>query len=120
MASGSNSAIAAASSAVILTSNADLFPPDGFGPHATRDASGNFQVHYVIPATTPAGTYSIGMRCGGGNVGITTTLRVTGARTTLPATGPGSVGTLIALSAALLMLGVLLTGRRGTSDEALS
>src|SRR5262249_33899486 len=75
----SGTASCAPDDAAQLTSTADLFPPDGFGPQATRDASGNFQVQYVIPATTPPGSYSIGMRCGGGNVGITATLRVTSA-----------------------------------------
>jgi hypothetical protein len=65
---------------VTLTSVAALFPPDGFGPQATRSASGAFQVNFHVGAATPPGTYSIGVRCGGGNVGISTTLRVTGGQ----------------------------------------
>jgi hypothetical protein len=60
-----------------LTSTADLFPPDGLGPQAARDTSGNFSTNYTIPASTPVDSYSIGLRCGGGNVGIGTTLQVT-------------------------------------------
>jgi hypothetical protein len=101
---------------VQLTSSGDLFPPDGFGPQATRDASGNFQTHYVIPATTPAGTYSIGMRCGGGNVGITATLRV-GAGAALPPTGTNLIVPLTSVGVALLICGLLLTRRRGTSSR---
>jgi hypothetical protein len=59
-----------------LTSTAALFPPDGFGPPAPSDADGNFQVTYTIPAATAPGTYTIGMRCGGGNVGVSTSLQV--------------------------------------------
>lgn len=61
---------------VILT-DAALFPPDGHGPQVPRDATGSFQTSYTVPASTPPATYSIGMRCGGGNVGVRTTLRVT-------------------------------------------
>jgi hypothetical protein len=65
-----------ADDAAILTSNADLFPPDGFGPVVPRDANGAFSVVYRVPATTPAATYQIGFRCGGGNVGVFASLRV--------------------------------------------
>jgi hypothetical protein len=63
--------------AVTLTS-ADLFAAEGgFGPQVPRDANGNFETTYTIPIDTPPGTYSIGMRCGGGNVGVSATLQVT-------------------------------------------
>jgi hypothetical protein len=65
--------------AVTVVSTAALFPGDGFGPNASRDASGAFSVAYQVPTSTPAGTYDIGLRCGGGNVGITATLIVTSA-----------------------------------------
>jgi hypothetical protein len=55
--------------AAILTSMENLFPPDGFGPGVPSDASGNFSMTYTIPTSTPPGTYQIGMRCGGGNLG---------------------------------------------------
>jgi hypothetical protein len=59
-----------------LTSTAGLFPPDGFGPQAARDTQGNFTTSYTIPASTPAGSYEIGIRCAGGNVGVSATLQV--------------------------------------------
>ena len=65
-----------AGDAAQLTSTAGLFPPDGFGPQLPRDASGSFHGTFTIPKTTPLGTYSIGVRCGGGTVGITATLQV--------------------------------------------
>lgn len=61
---------------VTVTSLAALFPPDGFGPQAPRGASGSFQLSYTIPSSTPAGSYTVGMRCGGGNVGVSATLTV--------------------------------------------
>jgi len=61
---------------VRLTSTADLFAPDGFGPEVPRDANGNFETTYTVLTGTPPGTYRIGMRCGGGNIGISATLQV--------------------------------------------
>jgi hypothetical protein len=66
-----------AEDAAILTSTAALFPPDGFGPAVPRNSSGAFSVVYRVPASTPAGLYQIGFRCGGGNVGVFASLRVT-------------------------------------------
>jgi hypothetical protein len=66
-----------ADDAAILTSTASLFPPDGFGPVVPRDAAGAFSVVYRVPVSTPAGVYQIGFRCGGGNVGVFASLRVT-------------------------------------------
>jgi hypothetical protein len=63
--------------AAILTSTAGLFPPDGFGPAVPRDSSGAFSTVYRVPTSTPAATYQIGFRCGGGNVGVFASLRVT-------------------------------------------
>jgi hypothetical protein len=69
-----------AGDAPTITSVAALFPPDGFGPQAPRGTSGDFHVSYTIPSSTPAGSYTLGARCGGGNVGVSTTLTVlTGA-----------------------------------------
>jgi hypothetical protein len=64
---------------VTLTSTAALFAPDGFGPQAPRDAMGAFQVNFQVPGSTPPGTYTVGVRCGGGNVGVSTSLMVTSA-----------------------------------------
>ena len=78
-----------AGAAAQLTSTAALFPPDGFGPQAPRDAAGDFRVDYTIPTGTAAGSYNIGIRCAGGNVGVSATLQVTraSATTTPPTTG---------------------------------
>lgn len=70
--------LCASSNALTLTSDAALFPPDGFGPHPSRNAAGAFQTGYTIPASTPPGTYTIGLRCDGGNIGVGATFRVTG------------------------------------------
>jgi hypothetical protein len=77
--SGNASACSPEGNEVRLTSTVDLFPPDGFGPLLPLDANGDFETTYTIPADTPPGTYSIGLRCGGGNVGVSTTLHVTQA-----------------------------------------
>lgn len=61
---------------VTVTSTADLFPPDGFGPQAPLAADDTFRTTYAVPATAPAGSYHIGLRCGGGNVGVQATLVV--------------------------------------------
>jgi hypothetical protein len=71
-----------ATDTVQATSTAALFPPDGFGPRLTRDAAGNLHGTYTIPTTTAAGSYTIGLRCGGGNLGVSATLQVTAASAT--------------------------------------
>lgn len=66
-----------------------LFPTDGIGPQLARSSAGNFTTTYTIPSTTAAGTYSIGVRCGGGDVGVTASLQVTASvatTTTAPST----------------------------------
>src|SRR6516162_5046917 len=50
-----------ASEGVTLTSTAALFPPDGFGPVVARNASGAFSIAHTVPASTPPGTYTIGL-----------------------------------------------------------
>lgn len=96
-----------ASDGVQLTSSAALFAPDGFGPQATRDASGNFQVQFLIPSSTPAGSYSVGMRCGGGNVGVTASLTVTSG--SLANTGSSVAGPLALAGLAVLVLGLCMS-----------
>jgi hypothetical protein len=83
-----------------------VFPPDGFGPTVTLDTNGAFAVDYTVPTSTPAGTYQIGMRCGGGNVGVFTTLHVT-APTGGPATGAGGAAGGRSMPWTLLGLGCL-------------
>ncbi len=68
---------------VTITSTAALFPEGGFGPTVPRNASGDFSVAYRVPTSTPAGSYVLGLRCAGGNVGVSVTLQV--AHTVAPA-----------------------------------
>jgi hypothetical protein len=84
------SASCAQSDAAIITATAALFPPDGFGPQAARNASGAFSVTYTVPPSTPAGTYSLGLRCGGGNVGVSATLTVTAQVEQTPSGAPSA------------------------------
>lgn len=104
-----------ASDGATITSDAALFPPDGFGPTATRDSQGAFAVDYTVPASTPPGNYTLGLRCGGGNVGVSATLTVTPAGG--PATGAGgaahqSTGAWTAIGATCLLLAAFLLAVR--------
>ena len=101
-----------------------LFPPDGFGPTAARDSHGAFALTYTVPTSTPAGTYQIGARCGGGNIGVVATLTVTAAPVGAPATGAGGTAhssslpwTLVG-AGCLLLAGVLVALRRRLSGRA--
>jgi hypothetical protein len=105
---------------VTLTSTAGLFPPDGFGPVATRSASGSFAINYSVPTSTPPGTYSIGLRCGGGNVAVLAALRVVAQVTEVPdrapqaglggtSTGHGNATALVAAGVAFVLAGLLLS-----------
>lgn len=71
-----------------LTSTSALFPPDGLGPKVARDAGGKFSTTYTVPTTAALGSYSIGVRCGGGNVGVEANVQVatTSTTTSEPAT----------------------------------
>jgi hypothetical protein len=75
-----------------LTDTSALFPPDGFGPQASRNASGAFSITFHVPASTPPGTYSVGIRCGGANVGVSTSLTVTSSRAAPVPGRPRSTG----------------------------
>jgi hypothetical protein len=109
---------------VTITSSAALFPPDGFGPQASRSATGAFRVRYTVPTSTPPGTYTIGLRCGGGNVGVRTSLRVTAQVQHIPSGPPRAglggastghvAGWLAAGAVAVLIAGILAsaTARR--------
>jgi hypothetical protein len=94
-----------ASDSAIPVATADLFPPDGFGPEATRNSKGAFDISYTVPTSTPAGTYQIGVRCGGGLVGVTAALKVTAVPVGAPATGAG--GTTHEPSQRWIVLGCL-------------
>jgi len=98
----SGDAAASCSEGVTLTSDAALFPPDGFGPQVSVAANGRFETDYTVPESTTAASYSIGLRCGGGNLGVSASLEVTGAgsattasNTTAPTavTSTGAAGT---------------------------
>ena len=72
---------------VTPTSDDALFPGDGFGPQTARNSHGAFALDYTVPTSTPASTYQIGLRCGGGNVGVFASLQVDPIGG--PATGAG-------------------------------
>lgn len=104
-----------ASDSATVTSEAALFPPDGFGPSASRDSNGQFALDYTVPTSTAPGTYSVDIRCGGGNVGVSASLTVAPAGG--PATGAGgtaasssSVWTAIG-GACLVLAGLVLALR---------
>src|SRR5919199_4473726 len=59
-----------ASDGATVVGQAGLFPPDGFGPTTKRDANGDLALDYTVPTSTPAGTYNVGLRCGGAHVGV--------------------------------------------------
>ena len=100
-----------------LTSTADLFSPDGFGPQVPSDASGNFTMTYTIPTSTPPGTYRIGMRCGGGNLGGNGSLTVTQAGTTTT-TEPASTTTSTAPTTSTESRGTTTTAAPATTTTA--
>jgi hypothetical protein len=108
-----------ASDGATVTGEAALFPPDGFGPTATRDSQGDFALDYTVPTSTPAGTYNIGLRCGGGNVGVSASLTVTApVPSGGPATGAGgtahgsSLWTAFGVLCLLLAVAAVAWGRR--------
>ena len=106
------------SDSAIITGIDVLLPPDGVGPSVARDAEGAFAVDYAVPSSTPPGTYQIGVRCGGGNVGVSASLTVIDAPVGGPATGAGGTASgsslpWIAVGALCLMgAGVLVAVRR--------
>jgi type 1 fimbria pilin len=73
---------------VTITSLTAVFPEAGFGPTVSRNASGAFSVTYTLPTSTPPGTYNLGMRCGGGNVGVGAALQVTAQVAQVPVAAP--------------------------------
>jgi hypothetical protein len=106
-----------ASDGATVTSEAVLFPPDGFGPTAARDSNGDFALDYTVPTSTPAGSYDVGLRCGGGNVGVAALLTVTAGPLGGPATGAGGTAhgsvfwTAFGMSC-LLLAGIAVTLRQ--------
>jgi hypothetical protein len=116
--SGSVSPQACASSDMVTVTGASaLFPPDGFGPTVQRDASGNFGVDYTVPLSAPTGRYDIGLRCGGGNPGVSAVLTVSqssgAARAGTTRTGLGWAALwMVGLIACLLVAGTAFVLRR--------
>ena len=67
------------------------------------DATGHFDSTVTLSASVAPGTYSIGGRCGGGNLGVTATLVVNA----LPPTGPRlDVKLWIAVASTLVVFGL--------------
>ena len=102
---------------VRVTGESSLFPPDGFGPTASRDAQGDFELDYTVPTSTTAGTYEIAMRCGGANPGVSASLTVTAVPVGAPQTGAGGAARgssrpWVVLGLACLSLGGLTIGLR--------
>ena len=106
-----------ASDGATVTSQGALFPPDGFGPTATRDSNGGFATDYTVPTSTPGGSYDVGLRCGGGNVGVSATLTVTpvpvgGAGTGAGGSTHGSARWTLFGVGCLLLAGIGVGARR--------
>jgi hypothetical protein len=93
------------STPAIPVSTGDLFP-GSFGPAMTRNSQGAFALDYTVPTSTPAGTYQIGLRCGGGNVGVFASLQVDPSGG--PATGAGGTAHRSSLPWTVLGAGCLL------------
>jgi hypothetical protein len=112
------------SDAATITGEAALFPPDGFGPNAARDSQGDFAVNYTVPVSTPPGTYDVGLRCGGGNVGVSAALTVSAGPVGGPATGAGGTaggGLLVGVAVGgglLVLAGALVALRRRLARDS--
>ena len=77
----------------------------------TTDAAGNFAFTVRIGNSIVPGTYSVGARCGGANIGLSRTLRVTPAR--LVDTGADvATAVLPGLLLVLAGLGCVIAARR--------
>ena len=74
------------------------------------DATGHFTSTVTLKPSVPAGTYTITGRCGGGNLGVSATLTVTGLPRTGASFGPLSVAEVLAIAAGLVGLGVASCG----------
>jgi len=103
------------STPAIPVSTDELFP-GSFGPATARNSQGAFALDYTVPTSTPAGSYQIGLRCGGGNVGVTASLQVDPIGG--PATGAGGTARRSSLpwtmlgASCLLLAGVVVGVRR--------
>jgi LPXTG-motif cell wall-anchored protein len=69
------------------------------------DATAHFDATVTLSPTVAEGTYRIGGRCGGGNIGVSATLEIKN----LPATGPAmAVWPTVAMAAGLAVGGLVL------------
>jgi hypothetical protein len=84
----SGTASCASGEAATVTSTVGLFPQGGFGPQAARSATGAFTVSYTVPLSTPPATYVVGLRCGGGNVGVSAVVHVVAQVQQVPVGAP--------------------------------
>jgi hypothetical protein len=85
----------ACATSVLLLSSAFVPSEEFAGVPAVTAAvgpGGTFAASTRIPSSTPAGTYTISGRCGGGNIGVSATLQVRAAppATTTPAPAPSA------------------------------
>lgn len=104
---------------LFLTSASALFSPDG-RLNATLNSAGDFSTRFQVSSHTPPATYSVGLRCGGGNLGVEETLRITSQVTEVPsgaaqtgdggAAGAEGLNLLIAGGLALVAAGVTSVG----------
>jgi LPXTG-motif cell wall-anchored protein len=81
------------------------------------DATGHFDSTVTLSPTVAEGTYLIGGRCGGSNIGVSATLEIKN----LPATGQGiAVWPTVAMAAGLVLSGLalLMVRRRHRSSAA--
>jgi hypothetical protein len=78
------------------------------------DSTGHFSQSVTLKSSVAAGTYQITGRCGGGNLGVTATLTVSGLPRTGGSFGPFTTAEVFALALALCFGGAALarTGRR--------
>ena len=113
---------------VILISGA--FPGNDYGPGqgAVRipvDSTGHFTGTVVVNPSAGPGTYTIGGRCGGGNIGVDARVTVTGLPRTGGSFGPLSDGQAVVVGSGLVLAGVAALafarrhqGSKGTRTHA--
>jgi hypothetical protein len=73
------------------------------------DATGHFSAQVTLHTSVAVGTHMITGRCGGGNMGVSATLTVTGLPRTGGAIGPVPDADAAAIGAALIAVGGLAT-----------
>jgi hypothetical protein len=99
------------------------FPGNQFGPgqgavDLAVDETGHYSGHAVVNPSAGAGTYSISARCGGGNLGITTSITVTQLPRTGGSLGPLSYPQTTALAFGLIFVGAIAVGAAHRSRKS--